>query len=139
MAFCQNCGRQVGQDLVCRVCGGDSYNHADSVHVPRNDSGESYNSSSLERPIYTNADSYNSSPDITPMLIWAIVNTFCFCVPLGVIAIIFVIKAKGAPPQEAHSSLNTARILNIIGSVAGIVIFILSFSMGLLSGLTGSR
>ncbi len=124
MGFCKNCGRQTGQDVYCTVCGGESYNHGDSSSIPEGEGLGGARIPDSPRPIYRQT---TSTVDTTQMLIWSVVSTLCCCTPLGIAALIFVFKAKGAPPYEAESNLGVARILNIISLVIFIISLILNF------------
>nr|XP_054598659.1 interferon-induced transmembrane protein 3-like [Nothobranchius furzeri] len=62
-------------------------------------------------------------------LAWSIFNTLCCCLPLGIAAIIFSSKAKGANESgnsvAAQEASKTARTLNIIACVCGVIFLII--------------
>lgn len=69
----------------------------------------------------------------TQLMVWSIVNLICCCLPLGIVGLVFTLTAKSEPsPENRDKKLRTAAILNIVGTVVGFVICILSFLMGLL-------
>ncbi|CAL8351042.1 unnamed protein product [Lota lota] len=62
-------------------------------------------------------------------LAWSIFNTLCCCLPLGIAAIVCSCRAQnanalgqGAAAQEASK---TAKTLNVIGLVCGIILIII--------------
>uniref|UniRef100_A0A669E4B3 Uncharacterized protein n=1 Tax=Oreochromis niloticus TaxID=8128 RepID=A0A669E4B3_ORENI len=59
---------------------------------------------------------------------WSIFNTLCCCLPLGIPAIIFSCKAQNAntlgESAIAEEASRTAKTLNIIGTVFGVIIII---------------
>ncbi|KAK2847217.1 hypothetical protein Q5P01_010216 [Channa striata] len=60
---------------------------------------------------------------------WSIFNTLCCCLPLGIAAIIFSCKTQNANEVgnsgSAASASRTAKKLNIIGLVCGIILIII--------------
>ncbi len=63
--------------------------------------------------------------DTNPQLIWAIINTLCCCLPLGVWAIILVSGVRGKQSYEAaEKDLKTAKTINIVATVGGVVVSI---------------
>uniref|UniRef100_A0A6Q2XDW1 Uncharacterized protein n=1 Tax=Esox lucius TaxID=8010 RepID=A0A6Q2XDW1_ESOLU len=62
-------------------------------------------------------------------LAWSIFNTLCCCLPLGIAAIVCSCKADNAngvgEAERAAEASRTAKILNIIGLVIGIVMIII--------------
>ncbi|XP_053177267.1 synapse differentiation-inducing gene protein 1-like [Scomber japonicus] len=62
-------------------------------------------------------------------LVWSIINTLCCCLPLGIAAIVCSCKAQNAnalgDSTRAADASRTAKVLNIIGLVCGIILFII--------------
>ncbi|TKS81038.1 Interferon-induced transmembrane protein 3 [Collichthys lucidus] len=60
---------------------------------------------------------------------WSIFNTLCCCLPLGIAAIVCSCKAQNAnavgDSAAAGDASRTAKILNIIGLVCGIILIII--------------
>lgn len=69
----------------------------------------------------------------TQLMVWSIVNLICCCLPLGIVGLVFTLTAKNeATPEARDKKMRTAAILNIVGTVAGFVVCVFSFLMGLL-------
>ncbi|KAJ7990489.1 hypothetical protein DPEC_G00300850 [Dallia pectoralis] len=66
--------------------------------------------------------------NVPTYLVWSILNTLCCCLPLGIAAIVCSCKADNANEvgalERASEASRTAKILNIVGLVIGIVLFI---------------
>uniref|UniRef100_A0AAY4AH23 Interferon-induced transmembrane protein n=1 Tax=Denticeps clupeoides TaxID=299321 RepID=A0AAY4AH23_9TELE len=64
---------------------------------------------------------------------WSIFNTLCCCLPLGIAAIIFSVKAKDAnlvgDTARAADASKTARTLNIVACVIGVIILIIFIAL----------
>lgn len=74
----------------------------------------------------SNSYGTGSSPVAVPdYLVWAIIETFCCCLPLGIAGIIFAVKANGARAAgdylTAQSNAHTAKICLIIGMIGGFI------------------
>ncbi|KYO17732.1 synapse differentiation-inducing protein 1-like [Alligator mississippiensis] len=58
----------------------------------------------------------------------SIFNLLCCCFPLGIVALVFSLRAENASGvgkmEEASKASRTARILNIVGIVLGIIFII---------------
>ncbi|XP_019367398.1 PREDICTED: tumor suppressor candidate 5 homolog [Gavialis gangeticus] len=58
----------------------------------------------------------------------SIFNLLCCCFPLGIVALIFSLRTENASGvgkmEEAAKASHTARMLNIIGIVIGIIVII---------------
>ncbi|XP_059184398.1 proline rich transmembrane protein 1B-like [Centropristis striata] len=68
--------------------------------------------------------------DIAPTYLgWSIFNTLCCCLPLGIAAIIYSVKADSANTHgdgaRALEASRTARTLNVIALVCGIILLII--------------
>ena len=117
MAFCRNCGTDIGDDRFCTNCGAPA-----ACEAPK------------------------SEPESKPepklnvkMLVWSIINTVISAVSsLGILAIVFTVLAYDTTCDvKAKKYIKTARILNIVGSaltvltvVAIIMYIILSIFVG---------
>ncbi|KAJ8391263.1 hypothetical protein AAFF_G00095300 [Aldrovandia affinis] len=70
----------------------------------------------------------NRTP-VPTYLAWSICNTLCCCLPIGIAAIIFSTKVSGAnnvgDTTRAQEASRTAKILNIVGLVVGILLITL--------------
>ncbi|KAJ8347552.1 hypothetical protein SKAU_G00261410 [Synaphobranchus kaupii] len=66
-------------------------------------------------------------------LAWSIVNTLCCCLPIGVAAIVFSTRVNNAIATgdltTAESASRTAKILNIVALVLGLIIIITVISL----------
>ncbi|KAM3616867.1 uncharacterized protein V6R79_025062 [Siganus canaliculatus] len=64
---------------------------------------------------------------------WSIFNTLCCCLPLGIAAIVCSCRAQSAngvgETAAAADASRTAKILNIIGLVCGIVLIIIVIAL----------
>uniref|UniRef100_A0A8D3D545 Uncharacterized protein n=1 Tax=Scophthalmus maximus TaxID=52904 RepID=A0A8D3D545_SCOMX len=64
---------------------------------------------------------------------WSIVNTLCCCLPLGIAAIVCSCRAQNAnaagDAAMAQDASRTAKILNVIGLVCGIIILIILIAL----------
>jgi len=73
------------------------------------------------------------------LLVWSIINTAVCCQLLGIIALVMTILAKGASTaEEERSKLKTAKTLNLIGTIGGVLIVIFSIVFGIIVGLSES-
>uniref|UniRef100_A0AAQ4Q288 Uncharacterized protein n=2 Tax=Gasterosteus aculeatus TaxID=69293 RepID=A0AAQ4Q288_GASAC len=68
--------------------------------------------------------------DVAPSyLIWSIFNTLCCCLPIGIAAIIFSTKVQNAnavgESAKAVDASRTAKILNVVALVCGIIMLII--------------
>lgn len=151
MAFCGKCGSQIGDDNVfCPKCGAlqeQQGNPASGNAQPDQQSG--YNPVSNQQPTQQsnsyqqynpqnnqygsyNRPAYQTPPpvDHTGILIWSILTTLFCCTPLGIAGIVFSTQAKKAMTvEEAQSKLKNAKLMCIIGDVAGVLILIAYFAM----------
>ncbi|XP_070762603.1 dispanin subfamily A member 2b-like [Enoplosus armatus] len=64
---------------------------------------------------------------------WSIFNTLCCCLPLGIAAIICSCKAQNAnalgESATAVEASRTAKILNVVGLVCGIILIIIIIAL----------
>ena len=109
MAFCRNCGKELGDDqTVCTGCG------APAVE---------------EIKIETSAQSKKKDLNIG-MLVWSLINlVLCSQVAAGVIALIFTLLAKGETDEKSARYNKIAKIANIVGTIcaAVLVLFLVVF------------
>lgn len=139
--YCSNCGNQVEDHLMfCPSCGQQTKKPVSSGYNP-NPNQQQYpvnvspvssnaNGTNSNGQFYSNGQSTAQKPVVntTPFLIWAIVNTICCCLPLGVVGIIYASKANSATTQEeADSILKNVKMYNIIGTGLGFVVGIIYF------------
>ena len=121
MATCPNCNTNIPDNAThCPNCGA-----AQPVQPP------------VQPPVYQQPpmpqmpyqQPYGTPPSgqlSTGMLVWSIINIF-LCTILGVIALVFTFMAKGAPTgEDEQSKLKTAKILNIIATIGGVLSIIIA-------------
>ncbi len=70
------------------------------------------------------------------MLVWSIINLICCVVPaFGVISLIMTILAKNSAPETSKKQIKTATILNLIGSIGGVLFYIVYFIIAIITAL----
>ncbi|MBO4983610.1 MAG: zinc-ribbon domain-containing protein [Clostridia bacterium] len=111
MAYCKKCGAQIDGDATyCPSCGANQ--------------GESFTGMTFNNDV--GLDRASGKINIGQM-IWAIINLVSCCQILGIVSIIMVVLAKDAPSaQEETKKVRCAMICNIIGTVGGIIVTVLS-------------
>ncbi|XP_030007055.1 proline rich transmembrane protein 1B-like [Sphaeramia orbicularis] len=66
-------------------------------------------------------------------LAWSIFNTLCCCLPLGIAAIVYSSRVQSANAAgetvAAEEASRTAKILNIIALVCGIIVLIIVIAL----------
>uniref|UniRef100_A0AAQ6IEI0 Uncharacterized protein n=1 Tax=Anabas testudineus TaxID=64144 RepID=A0AAQ6IEI0_ANATE len=71
-------------------------------------------------------------------LAWSIFNTLCCCLPLGIAAIIFSCKVQNAnalgQSSAAEEASRTAKKLNIVALVCGVILVIIVIIIRFTSG-----
>ncbi|XP_029303074.1 dispanin subfamily A member 2b-like [Cottoperca gobio] len=72
--------------------------------------------------------------DVIPTYLgWSIFNTLCCCLPLGIAAIVCSCKAQNAnavgESAQAVSASRTAKTLNVVGLVCGIILIIIFIAL----------
>ncbi|KAK7882558.1 hypothetical protein WMY93_028732 [Mugilogobius chulae] len=64
---------------------------------------------------------------------WSIFNTLCCCLPLGIAAIVCSCRAQNAnaagDQANAQDASRTAKILNVVGLVCGIILLIIFIAL----------
>jgi len=84
-------------------------------------------------------------PQPSNYIVWSVINLMCFCLPLGIVGLIFGLQvnsryAMGDTAGAADAS-RKARLFNLIGSIVGgtcVVIFIILFVIGAVHGSVNS-
>jgi len=128
MAFCKNCGSRIDDgSKFCSVCG------ASQESTEQQQPGEPiYN---IEPVIPKASGTLNVG-----MLVWSIINLLMCCMPLGIASLIMTIMAQGAASaQEEASKLKTAKICNLIGTIATgvlIIAYIILIAVGVAVGIS---
>ncbi|KAI1893483.1 hypothetical protein AGOR_G00124190 [Albula goreensis] len=73
-------------------------------------------------------DGTQTRSPVPTYLPWSIFTTLCCCLPLGIAAIVCSTKASGAnsvgDTTRAQEASRTAKILNIVGLVLGLILII---------------
>ena len=117
MAFCRNCGTDIGDNKFCTACGA---------------------------PVV--CETPKSEPEKKPepkmnvkMLVWSIINTVISAVStLGILAIVFTVLAYDTSCDvKAKKYIKTARILNIVGSALTVLTVIAMIMYVILSIFVG--
>ncbi|XP_035535286.1 interferon-induced transmembrane protein 2-like [Morone saxatilis] len=89
-----------------------------------------YNSHSLQVRQRMESQSRGVAPSY---LAWSIFNTLCCCLPLGIAAIVCSCRAQNAnalgESAQAEDASRTAKILNVIGLVCGIILIIIFIAL----------
>uniref|UniRef100_A0A8C5B0R4 Uncharacterized protein n=1 Tax=Gadus morhua TaxID=8049 RepID=A0A8C5B0R4_GADMO len=77
----------------------------------------------------TTMEQGHTSSSAPSYLAWSIFNTLCCCLPLGIAAIVCSCRAQNANAlgqgAVAQDASKTARTLNVIGLVCGIILIII--------------
>ena len=122
--FCKNCGNQVEENQkFCPFCGANLQEDAAQEAEPIQ------TETLYAEPVAPKERKLNVG-----LLVWSIINTAMCCTPLGVVSLIMTILAKNASTDEdENGKLKTAKICNLIGSIGGFIISIISFVVGFLS------
>lgn len=127
MAFCKNCGSQIDDgSKFCSVCGA---------------SQGSTEQQQPSEPIYMEPVIPKASGNLNVgMLVWSIINLLMCCMPLGIASLIMTIMAQNAASaQEEASKLKTAKICNLIGTIATgvlIIAYIILIAVGVAVGIS---
>lgn len=122
MAFCPKCGSFMENDAkFCPSCGTNMQ--------------EAENATPVAEPVILEVKPKERSLNVG-MLVWSIINVALCSMPLGVAALVTTITAKSADDDVTEQKrLRSARICNIIGTVLGAVIFVISFISGFMEAL----
>ena len=117
MPYCPHCGSQVDSSATfCSSCGG-KLPETPSTPVPP--------TSATERELNISS------------LIWAIVTTIFFFLPLGILAIVFTVLAKDSPTDEEEAkNLRYAKNCNLAGTLIFAVLFVIGIVGTILSAIS---
>ncbi|MBQ7384457.1 MAG: CD225/dispanin family protein [Clostridia bacterium] len=128
MAFCPNCGKSVDNGVnFCPSCG---------AAIPTNNE---FNGTPLNEEFIYDAPQPKQRELNVAQLVWSIINVVLCCMPLGIAAVVFTIMAKDAPDDETEAKrLKNALIFNIISTVAGVLVTIISFIVSFALGFMGA-
>lgn len=121
MAFCRVCGKELEEgQVICTGCG-----------VPVAE----------PQPVNIEVEEKNKKAELNVgQFVWSLVNLIlCSQIAAGVIALIFVLLAKGEELEKAARYNKIAKIANIVGTVIGaitvllviIYVFFLFFIIGI--------
>ena len=115
MAYCSNCGSKLEENAkFCLACGTPTEQTENSTTI---------NTAPVDE--VTPAPAKASGVLNMGMLIWALINLFSFCVPLGIASLVLTILAKDAPSAEEEAKkIKTAKTCNLIGTIGGVIFII---------------
>lgn len=155
MKFCAFCGKPIEDTAaVCPACGAvqpGQPNPPQQPQQPQQPSVQQPNQpyqpqppvqQAYQQPYPPNGNGYNpytpygtpaqQAPNATGYLVWSIIVTL-FCNVFGVLGIVYSAMAmsKTATYESAVKNLKLAKIFCIIGTVAGVLIIILSIIWGI--------
>ena len=103
MKICKNCGVELDDNfVVCPHCG----------------------VACEMAPAEENTASVSNKLNVG-QLVWSIINLVMCCTPLGIASLILTILAKDAEPEKSRSHLKIAKILNLIGTIGGVIVLVL--------------
>ena len=123
MAFCRDCGRQLGNSLLCNICGGKA--HDSSI---QNYDETQRHPCEMQQGNFETQDSYDSEladSRFTMMLIWSAVVNICCCNFLGLASLItlfYAMKNRELNPDSAKKKLNIAKWINIITMILWVLV-----------------
>ena len=156
MAFCKNCGADIGDAKFCSACGtplqsDTTVPQADTAAPifadPSSAQPEAQSVPTYTAPVYSAADAgAANTANTSGSLIFSIVNivlgVFCcniFTLILGIVAAVMTSQAKTAASNElAEQKLKTVKILNIIAVVLvalALILNIIFIATGALSNI----
>ena len=137
MAFCPNCGAEVKEGAAfCPSCGAPVNKAAEPTPAPQPQpqAAPAYTAPQpqYQAPYQAPVQQKASGQLNTGMLVFSIINIF-FCTIFGIIALIMTITAKDKPTaEEEQKALKTAKTLNIIGIIFGILSIVLYVIIGII-------
>ena len=134
--FCPNCGTKVEAQQTPNV-DAQQYNQPNynQQQYSQQYSQQNYNQQQYSQQNYNQygQQGYYQQPvnvNNTPMLIWAILNILFCCMPLGIWSLILSINANKKPSyEEAAQALKTAKTVNLVGTIGGLVFQIIYIIM----------
>ena len=120
MAFCKNCGFDIGDAKFCTQCGTPAYSAQKEETAQKAD--EATCATAEPETCNDQAKTVKEEPKKmglnVKMLVWSIINTVLCCQILGIISLVFTILAAETFDREsAEKYLKTAKILNIVGII----------------------
>lgn len=141
MKICPKCGTQLPDTMdYCHQCGFvfSNSNSGRQFHYEGNQTPPNYQQNySGYNPPSGGSFSGNEGPSAslggmklteTQLMVWSIIDLICCCLPFGVIALIFTMNAKKEPTKELQDKkLQTALLMCIIGTIAGIIVWFFWF------------
>lgn len=121
MTICSKCGNELtGNEPVCPKCG----EPVNQQYNENNNSQIGYTQLGAQQQNY---NAFQNQPNQKPVIqtggymAWSIVSIFLSLI-FGILALVYVNKAKGAATQEeAEKALNTCKVFNIIATVIGVL------------------
>jgi uncharacterized membrane protein YvbJ len=146
MRYCNNCGEKIADDAkFCPSCGTKFAEQSEqpkqetyqppvqdgTQQPPVQDQTQQPNAGynpydQLNNNYYQQTQADKPSGKInTGLLVWSIINTVLCCQILGIIALIMTITANStSTAQEENKKLGTAKTLNLIGTIGGVIIVV---------------
>lgn len=130
MNFCPNCGTQnSGNTKFCGSCGQDMQSAKSNPVITETTTSANVNSNVIVDSSY--------QPKPPNHLVWAILTTFCCCLPIGIVSIIYATKVDklyaAKQYDEARQASNNASKWAIIAAIAGVIVNFFSFIISFVS------
>lgn len=100
-----------------------------------NYSQPNYSQPGYNQPPYYNAPQNTQPKNATGMMVWAILNLIFCCLPLGIAGLVLTAGSKNDPPEVQEKKIKNAMICNIIGTVGGVLVYVLLFATGVIAEL----
>ena len=146
MAYCKNCGNQIDDgSKFCSFCGANQesneqhqYSAPEQETVEQNPAEQQYTGAFYTEPLVPKA----SGALKVGMLVWSIINLVMCCMPLGIVSLIMTVMAQNATSaQDEIDKLKTAKICNLIGTIAVgifVVIYIVLVGLAVVVGVSAA-
>ena len=136
MPFCRNCGAKLEEEVkFCPECGTaqeaipSAATAAPTPEIPV----------IPVVPVAEVPEEPKSSGALNVgLLVWSILNLIFCCMPLGIPPLVMTIRAKdAATAAEEAKKLTAAKIWNLVGTIASVVLYVLFFAFGVIAEMLG--